>query len=101
MKMYRQGDVLLIERGQLPEEVQKQKECILAYGEATGHHHQVKEHGVIWIDINDQGRRYLEIVADTKLVHEEHAPLALKGPAVFEVIIQKEYFPGAIRNVID
>lgn len=101
MHIYRQGDVLLVEREQLPERVQKQKDCILAHGEATGHHHQVKENGVMWVDVNEAGRRYLEITADTAVVHEEHAPIALKGPAVFEVIIQRSYTPEGIVNVRD
>ena len=99
--MYRQGDVLLIERTAIPTGTILHTDCILAYGEATGHHHQVKENGRIWVDVNDHGRRYLEILANTELVHEEHSSIDLKGPAIFEIIIQRSYTPKGIINVID
>lgn len=100
--VFRQGDVLLIQRPTLPKSAQKQEgPCILAYGEVTGHSHQVKTDGEIWVDVNDAGRRYLKVLQDTSLDHEEHSQIALKGPSIYEVIIQGEYTPEGIRNVVD
>lgn len=102
MKIYRQGDVLLVECEKMPVAAKKHDgPCILAHGEVTGHSHQVKVNGEIWVDVNDHGRRYLKTLRKTSLDHEEHSPIELKGPMVYEIIIQKEYTPKVIRNVVD
>jgi len=79
---------------------------ILAYGEATGHAHEV-----VGVDNADavpamqlfqepDGRRLLVVNRDAELRHEEHGKIAL-APGGYEVIQQREYHPEAIRNVID
>ena len=102
MAMFRQGDILLVEVQSLPKTtLQEEEGCILAYGEATGHTHEVKKHGKIWVDVNDTGRRYLEVMRTTALIHQEHGKILLKGPAVFEIVRQREYSPQEIRHVQD
>jgi hypothetical protein len=102
MKLIRQGDVLLKQVRTIPTAAKKQEgPCILAYGEVTGHSHQVKEHGEIWVDVNDHGRRYLKVLDDTTLDHEEHRRAALTKGEAYEIVIQREYHPDAIRTVVD
>lgn len=102
MKILRQGDVLLKQVKSIPKSATCQGgPCILAYGEATGHSHQVREHGEIWVDVKDQGRRYLKILDDTTLEHEEHTWAALSKGEQYEIVIQVEYTPDAIRRVED
>lgn len=101
--LYRQGDILLRKVENLPPSATREQgeRCILAHGEATGHTHEVLSHGQIFVDVNDQGRRYLQVTTDTSLRHQEHGEIALKGPAVFEIIRQREYRPEGLRNVAD
>jgi hypothetical protein len=81
---------------------------ILAYGEVTGHAHQViadvPVHGgalpyALFTD-PATGQRHLHVEAPCSLAHEEHGPIAL-APGWYEVIRQREYSPEAIRNVAD
>ena len=91
---YRQGDVLLIEAGSLPtdavREGRQDARLVLAYGEATGHAHVIaapRSGASLYRSANG---RYLEVVAPTEMVHEEHAAIAIP-PAVYQVRIQREY----------
>ena len=103
---YRQGDVLLERISALPSSAFLEREggpCILAYGEATGHAHQVKTQGRLWTDPDFPEQRYLEVVAATQLEHEEHGAIPLE-PAVYEIRLQREYDPSlahTFRRVMD
>lgn len=102
MKVIRQGDVLLRQIAAVPAVATQEKgPCILAYGEATGHSHQVKTGGEIWVDVNENGRRYLKVLEDTTLDHEEHSCAVLAKGDVYEIVIQRSYTPQGIRNVQD
>jgi type IV secretory pathway protease TraF len=100
-RIYRQGDVLLIEIDALPPEA-AEIECadsiILAWGEATGHKHQIDADTATLYSW--QGDRLIETRPGATLVHEEHSAIALK-PALYRVVVQREYQPGTIRPVID
>ena len=91
---YRQGDVLLLEVRRLPAEVVRETRdggrLVLAYGEATGHAHVVAAPRTEASLYRSERRRYLELVAAARLVHEEHAAIVLP-PATYEVRIQREY----------
>lgn len=104
MKHFRQGDVLLIEVPTIPKSasVEAGERCTLAKGEATGHTHDIASGAKIWVDLNDGGRRYLEIIEKrVALQHEEHGEIEIKGPALYEIIIQSEYALEVIRRVSD
>jgi hypothetical protein len=99
--IYRQGDVLIRRIQSLPKQMaQPRLTGILAYGEVTGHAHKIEnlahaevleiERG-LYLRVGDEGVR---------VVHEEHAPITLP-PGNYEVEIQREYTPEAIRNVAD
>ena len=100
MEMYRQGDVLIVSEKTIPTTAKKQKRCILALGEVTGHAHQIKEDAFMWVDVD--GTKYIEVFGSQALVqHEEHSQIMLSGPGIYRVVQQREYFPEAIRAVAD
>lgn len=102
---------------------------VLAWGEATGHHHQVVDACAVLdpaeIDIpaaeffeEPDGRRVLLAHRPCVLRHEEHAPIALDpakpvqarqgdvflmpiGIGAWEVRRQVEYHPEEVRQVLD
>lgn len=101
--MYRQGDVLLTKVVSLPNEIKKQKnnkKIILAYGEATGHHHYIEATKETDSFIDNDGNLFLDLKKDSLLVHQEHSRLVIpKGK--YQVTIQREYSPEEVRNVND
>ena len=109
MKLYRQGDVMFRQIKSLPKgERVKRANATVAYGEVTGHSHQlaiedrqsaeVLEIGKgLFVRVSEAGVR---IEGGATFVHEEHGPITLP-PGNYEVVIQREYSPEEIRNVID
>jgi hypothetical protein len=71
---------------------------VLAEGEATGHAHAIRAAGVALCMYGIQ--RILEVQREAILRHEEHADIILP-PGNYEVIRQREYTPGEIRQVAD
>jgi len=94
--LVRQGDLLLIPVGALPEQARELRSgrLVLAEGEATGHAHVVDDERASLHVLGFGGTRYLRVIGDAPvlLVHEEHDPLSLP-PAVYEVRRQREYVP--------
>ena len=100
MMMYRQGDVLISSVSRIPQTAVKQKRCVLALGEVTGHAHQIHEEAFLWVDTD--GTKYVDVFgSEATLVHEEHGPIVLPGPGLYRVTQQREYSPEEIRNVQD
>lgn len=106
MRMYRQGDVLLREIGQLPKgasKVPNDVRIVLAYGEVTGHAHAIaceEATELSWTDAAGAVRRLLSVASAAHLRHEEHATIRLPR-GFYEIIQQREYTPKEIRNVAD
>jgi hypothetical protein len=103
MKMYRQGDVLLIrdDTAEGGAEIPRDKGAVvLAYGEVTGHSHAIHNPNVC--QLRNEGHTVLVVEGDAvaQLVHEEHAPIELP-PGRYRVQIQQEYTPEDYRNVAD
>lgn len=109
-QMVRQGDVFLKPTKRVPsaeaKRVTDNGRVILAYGEVTGHAHEV-----IGVDTDDvvpamelflepDGTRILVVKRDALIQHEEHGRIDL-APGGYQVIQQREYTPEAIRNVAD
>lgn len=66
MKIVRQGDVLLKQISTLPNSVVRAEgPCVLAYGEATGHAHQVRAGGELWVDVNDEPLVMIKVLNST------------------------------------
>ena len=104
--LYRQGDVLIEAIDEAPagswEEIPREGgRVILAAGEATGHHHAIRDPGVCFLRADGVFERILDVMDPTALLkHEEHAEISLpKGK--YSVVIQQTYTPAEIKNVQD
>jgi len=98
---YRQGDVLIqqVDKTKLGEFVAENRDrVILAHGEATGHHHSVMECDEAVVG---ETRVIIPRANRPQVIHQEHAPIALKRGRAHIVRRQTEYTPGPIRNVAD
>jgi hypothetical protein len=97
--MWRHGDVLIAEVGGVPQGANRQPNVILAYGEVTGHSHRIEDptKAELWAH---QGVLYLVVLAQTRVIHEEHHPITL-NPGTYRVWQQREYTPEKIRIVRD
>ena len=109
MIQYRQGDVFLIEVPDSEFETKgfvQSKTKTVALGEATGHHHTFEGDVDVFVAetsenlaVNDQGM-LVDVKENSVLVHQEHAAIEVpKGK--YRRVIQREYTPEAIRNVMD
>lgn len=95
-RIYRQGDVLLIEADWPDGEARElardgDGRLVLAYGEVTGHHHAIAESDASLLQFAD-GTRYLRVDAPVFMRHEEHRPIPLQS-GIFKIVIQREYVP--------
>lgn len=108
-KIYRQGDVLIIETAaKIPTDNPVPREngrVILAHGEVTGHSHAISNRrATLYRDdgTGAGGRRFLTVAAGgtADLKHEEHNTIPLP-PGNYEIRIQSEYHPADIRSVAD
>jgi len=103
-KLFRQGDVLLESIELIPkaaEFVESKGAIVLAYGEATGHHHAIRNSSArLYRDPRTQAS-YVEIAESFALLeHEEHAAITLY-PGIYRVVLQREYHSREIRRVAD
>jgi len=100
-KQYRQGDVL-ITQAEAPKQAQPQPPeqdlVVLARGEATGHHHSVSSAEAAILAKGAE--RFLRVKAPTHLRHQEHKEIPL-ARGTYEITIQREWTPAAIRTVLD
>lgn len=119
-KMYRQGDVMFIQVPEIPKNVLESKgqgRCIAAFGEVTGHAHEIHDQtGVTFYtaphedtgvdqEVGNPGpfdaATWLEVqnvIAEVN--HQEHDTVTL-DPGKYKIVRQREYSPEAIRNVAD
>lgn len=114
-KFARQGDVLI---QHIPEDsidlskATRIDNTVLAYGEVTGHKHEVvpieTDNAIIGENkaaelfrLDDSGTLYLRVNASTaRLQHEEHGPIIFKQ-GLYKINIQQEYTPSGFRSVAD
>ena len=104
MKQMRQGDVFLQSVVAVPSGATEiTGDVILAYGEVTGHAHQIKlpateRHKVRYWDAGAE--RFLQVIERVALTHEEHGEIVLdKG--VYRQGFQVEDFGTEIKRVVD
>jgi hypothetical protein len=103
---FRQGDVLIRRVKSLPTaavDVTPPDRIVLAHGEVTGHAHAIADRTTREFSLADAGqvvRRFLRVVGEATVRHEEHAPIPLPD-GIYEIVQQREYTPEAIRNVAD
>lgn len=120
--MARQGDVLIMAieaPSKLGAEVSRENgRLVLAHGESTGHAHAIAGSCHLYMDeqrpvsTEDAATmvarlggglipdRVLVCDAPVELRHEEHATVTIPAGA-YKIRIQREYSPGALRNVAD
>lgn len=88
MKLYAiQGDVMIFCDSILPKEAKKKKDKVLVYGEATGHAHRLSD-GEIY---EYQDRMLFTAPIGSIIEHEEHDPVTIELPGIYEIKRQKEY----------
>lgn len=111
VEIYRQGDVLLIRRVRaIPTDAKPKARdndrVILAYGESTGHSHQIlvadrlpAADDAVLLTVAESAT-FLRLAKKAQLVHEEHAAIDL-APGNYEIVHQREYTPWGERRVVD
>lgn len=102
-KIYRQGDVLLIPTDKIPDGLKETKRITLALGEVTGHHHSIVDFGATgYADSEDGLATYLAVEnpEGVELTHQEHDTITIPY-GDYQVFIQREYTPEAIKQVRD
>ncbi|MBI2135741.1 hypothetical protein HYU06_01580 [Candidatus Woesearchaeota archaeon] len=101
MKIYRQGDVVLKEINDMPDNLTKAKHNILAFGEVTGHKHQLLSQQIVVLE-DKASQKYVQLKQKTILQHEEHKALEI-DIGNYQVIIEREFnpFEEEIRQVMD
>lgn len=112
-QIYRQGDVMLIGGAldlthyprleQLPADAKKLPadaagRIVLALGSSTGHAHAFPAKQAELYQWGDQ--RLLEVKDGAVLQHEEHTHLPI-APGLYRVVIQFQYTPEEIQQVLD
>mgnify|MGYP001185913108 CR=1 FL=1 len=106
--MRRQGDVLLVARGEAPADAKPVEReggrIVLMHGEVTGHSHAVLERDAVLVETGtaDAVERWLKVGASgAVLVHEEHSAHELLPNTDYEQWQQFEYTPQEIQRVAD
>ena len=103
-KIYRHGDILIKEILEFPNNLKIIKDCILARGEQTGHHHKLVKEYESQFDVleDEQGNKYLQINKPTDLIHQEHKTITIENGLYF-VSHEREYnyFELMTKRVID
>lgn len=92
-----QGDIVFRKVTTLPKQAKKKRDNIIAEGEKTGHAHQLKG-----ADLHEVlgGPLYAVVNSEGRVVHEEHSEVKLpKG--IYEIMVQREFTAGEVRQVID
>jgi hypothetical protein len=89
---YRHGDIGISPLKELPSNLKTLKTNVLAYGEQTGHKHQLLEKTENQFDIleDEKGQMYLNIKQPTDLVHEEHKTITIEKGLYF-ISHEREY----------
>lgn len=102
MNPYRQGDILFVpvnlNMSATPRVYEKRERgqgLIVAQGEATGHHHRVRDRHARIFTPKGRAERYLTTSKHgASVTHEEHDTLALPPDTTFEIVHQREHVPA-------
>ena len=100
MKNFRHGDVILkAVKSIRGEEINKDKDLILALGEVTGHSHRIPQGQAQMFKFND--KTYIKVTKGIAcLKHEEHKEIKIPR-GCYEIEIQKDYSPDGWKKVQD
>lgn len=94
---YHQGDVFLRRIEKIPAQAKFVRKNVVAYGEITGHKHQIVDSMFYELD----GKSYLKVTSENPMTHEEHPATEKIKSGDYEVVIQQEYFPDGFTDVKD
>jgi len=100
----RQGDLGITSIQKLPDNLKELKTNVLAYGETTGHKHQLLETMPQQFSIleDKNGNQYLEINQPTDLIHEEHKTITIeRGFYIIKREREYDYFAEEIKRIQD
>lgn len=94
-RQFRQGDVLLSQVEEIPTDVREvvrdSGRIILAYGEVTGHAHAISApDSEATLLSTGENERFLRLVAEVALEHEEHTTLSIPA-GMYRVVQQREW----------
>lgn len=109
----RQGDVGFFNakeadlKDATPIDMKGKKEFVFAFGETTGHKHQIRVEGeeditsfVDFFKVNNRPNDVLfRAKQDVTVVHEEHGPIPLKKGQVYRSRIQRQYDVAARQEM--
>ena len=97
--MFQQGDVIVIKTNGI--KGNKLNHLILAYGEATGHHHQITKGDAELYE--HEGTLFLKVNSKTAtLTHEEHKTITIpKGDFIVRRVREYDHFQEEARQVCD
>lgn len=103
--MFRQGDVLIVPVGAMPnglKAVPREKgRVVLAHGETTGHAHAILDKGTALFRDPKLNKIFMRVAdAPASLKHEEHGTISIPV-GDYEIIRQREYSPERDRYVAD
>lgn len=99
-----QGDVIFIATDYIKfKDIKPEKENILAYGEVTGHKHQVIEGDVELFQPEGSSDKFLRVYSDyAKVAHEEHNTVTIpKGDYIIRIAREYNYEMEEQRSVVD
>ncbi len=89
-----QGDVLLTPIEQIPDGLKKSKKTIFAYGEVTGHKHEILENKAcdyyLYEGVDKYIVGYLDVKKQQDIVHEDHEGITIY-PGKYEIRNQCEF----------
>lgn len=94
-RIYRHGDVILFrlsDEGHAKTSGERTKRLTLAFGEATGHAHQLRGDLEVLEKPGPAGRWLFRVHSPSVLSHEEHERMVLE-PGVYLKVNQVEYDP--------
>ena len=103
MKIFRHGDLLIKKIKDMPKGLKEVKTNIVAEGAFTGHHHTlVTDDNSIAVYQDIDGNKFIGLLKDAKITHQEHKTIELPA-GCYEVVIEQEYdpFEQKIRQVKD
>lgn len=96
MKQARQGDIFFEEVTVLPNKLKRKEDNIIAYGELTGHCHQIMSPPMSELEslVDENGDIYLKSDDEpVTIFHNEHDPVTLEAGAWFCITRQREFDP--------
>lgn len=104
MKTYVHGDVILVAVKSVPKGAEQSEKFsgILQHGERTGHAHRLTGKEADMFEYFAEGRRYLRLLKETPLRHEEHNEIKLpKGDYEIRIVREVDHFADLVRPVVD